>query len=241
MTHNRLRDLLSVGLIDRLDARDRMLLERRALIMTSGDQLLPFDPRGWWYAVPAATYEGLFEALDLHDRFPITLWEGTDVEELPWREGALPVCITPELDGWRLIFGNLVDVIGYDWSDWMGAVERLSAHCGEAQMFYEDNAEGTDIWVVAEKGRIRRRYTAEDDPEWIGEPLPWEHLRIDDEYFDPDHDHAEPNEGTARAAYACARLSVDPTALGPATRVRGHGWLALSAPGIGHEDLNSLV
>jgi hypothetical protein len=241
MTHDRLRELLATGLIDRLDARDKALLERRARIKASGEKPSRLEPRGWWYAVPGAAYEGVFEALELHDRFPVTLEEGADVEDMPWRRGALPVFITPELDGWRLIFGNLVDVIGYDWDEWMGAVERLSEHCGEAQMFFEDQAAGSDGWVVAEKGRIRRSYAAESDPEWVGEPLPWEDLRIDDEDFDPEYDEAEPNEGTARAAYACGRLSVDPTKIGPGTRMRGHGWLALHAPGVGYKDLDLLV
>jgi hypothetical protein len=241
MTHDRLRELLATGLIDRLDARDKALLERRARIKASGEKPSRLEPRGWWYAVPGAAYEGVFEALELHDRFPVTLEEGADVEDMPWRRGALPVFITPELDGWRLIFGNLVDVIGYDWDEWMGAVERLSEHCGEAQMFFEDQAAGSDVWVVAEKGRIRRSYAAESDPEWVGEPLPWEDLRIDDEDFDPEYDEAEPNEGTARAAYACGRLSVDPTKIGPGTRMRGHGWLALHAPGVGYKDLDLLV
>ncbi|MFD7325754.1 hypothetical protein ACFV9D_32550 [Streptomyces sp. NPDC059875] len=241
MTYGRLGDLIATGLFDHLDARDRMLLERRACIKSNGDEPFPLDPRGWWYAVPGETYEGLFDALGLHDRFPVSLDEGSEVEDLPWRKGALPTFITPELDGWRLIFGNLVDLVGIDWDDWMGAVERLSATCGVAQMFYEDSAAGADIWVVAEKGRIRRRYAAESSPEWIGEPLPWEELRVKEEGFNPEFDDAKPNEGTAGVADACGRLSVDPGEIGAATRMRGHGWLALSEPGVGHEGLNTLV
>ncbi|MFD8869580.1 hypothetical protein ACFV1F_35545 [Streptomyces sp. NPDC059590] len=241
MTNDRLRQILATGLIDRLDARDKTLLERRARTKASGEKPFRVEPRGWWYAVPGAAYEGVFEALELHDRFPVTLEEGVDVDDMPWRRGALPVFITPELDGWRLIYGNLISVVGEGWDEWMGAVERLSEHCGEAQMFFEDQAAGADIWVVAEKGRIRRRYAAESDPEWIGEPLPWEDLVVDDEDYDPEYYEAEPHEGTARAAYACGRLSVDPTKVGPGTAMRGHGWLALNAPGIGYKGLDLLV
>ncbi|MEU9117029.1 hypothetical protein AB0D04_36060 [Streptomyces sp. NPDC048483] len=241
MTHNRLSDLVAAGFIDRLTPRDKALLERRVRIKSAGTEPFPLYPRGWWYAVPGATYEGLFSALDLHDRFPVTLFEGTYVEDRPWRGSALPVFITPELDGWRLIYGNLESAIDDDWDAFMGAVERLSVHCGQAQMFYEDTAGGSDIWVVAENGRIRRRFAAESDPEWEGDPLPWEVLRADEEDFDPEYDEAEPNEGTVRAAEACGRLSVDPTAIGPATRMRGHGWLALCAADTGHEQLDMLV
>ncbi|KUM67223.1 hypothetical protein [Streptomyces curacoi] len=241
MTHSRLGELIAIGLIDRLDARDRLLLERRARLKSAGEEPFPLDPGGWWYAVPGAAYEGLFEALGLHDRFPVTLEEGAAVEDLPFRKGALPTFVTPELDGWRLIFGNLVDLVGLEWDEWMGAVERLSAYCGEAQMFYEDSAAGSDVWVVAHQGRIRRRYAAESSPEWTGDPLPEEELRIGETDFNPQADGAFPNEDMAGVSLACGRLSVDPHHIGPTTPMRDHGWLALCQPGIGHKDLNSLV
>ncbi|MDX3248169.1 hypothetical protein [Streptomyces sp. ME18-1-4] len=241
MTPGRLGDLIAIGLIDRLDAHDRMLLERRGRLKSAGEEPFPLDPRGWWYAVPGATYEGLFEALGLHDHFPVTLDEGADVEDLPFRRDALPTFITPELDGWRLIFGNLADLVGLGWDEWMGAVERLSAHCGEAQMFYEDSAAGADIWAVAHHGRIRRRYAAGSRPEWIGDPLPAEELRIGEADSDAKLDGAVPNKGMASVDQACGRLSVDPRAIGATTRMRGHGWLSLSQPGIGHKNLNALV
>ncbi|MEV8309955.1 hypothetical protein AB0P36_22020 [Streptomyces flavidovirens] len=200
-----------------------MLLARRALLKSCYETSTLVLPDSWWYAVPAKSYAGLFTALDLHDRFPVTLSEGADVAQMPHRPGAVPLFVTPELIGWRLIFGALEDVVGVDWDEWMGAAERLSAYCGEAQMFFEDEAGGSNVWVVAEQGRIRRRYAREDDPEWTGDPMPWEDLRVDDEDFDPEYDEAEPNEGTADAADACGHLSVDPTRVGAHTRIRGHG------------------
>ncbi|OEJ28452.1 hypothetical protein AR457_32265 [Streptomyces agglomeratus] len=238
---NRLDALLEAGFTDRLGERDRGLLARRALLKSCHEEPSWYLPDSWWFAVPGESYEGLFTALDLHDRFPVTLGEGADVTRLPSRRGAVPVFVTPELDGWRLICGNLEDVVGLDWDEWMEAVERLSAHCGEAQMFCEDIAGGTNIWVVAEHGRIRRRYACDGDPEWTGEPLPWEELLPDAPYFDPDSGEAEPNEGTADVAEACGHLSVDPTRIGARTTVRGHGWLALSAPGVGHQDLRGVT
>lgn len=219
MTYGRLGDVIATGLTDRLDARDRTALERRARIKAGAEEPFPLDPGGWWYAVPGETYEGLFDALGLHDRFPVTLYEGSGVEDLPWRRPALPTFVTPELDGWRLIFGNLPDVVGIDWDDWMGATERLSAACGQAQMFYEDSAGGSDVWVVAKKGVIHRRYAAENDPEWLGDP----------------------DEELEGAAEACRHLSIDPTTLGPTTRMSGCGWLALTEPDVGHEGLPALV
>ncbi|KUO02642.1 hypothetical protein [Streptomyces caeruleatus] len=241
MIENRLGALLEAGFTDRLGERDRTLLARRDLLKACYEEPAPLSSETWWYAVPGERYEGLFTALDLHDRFPVTLGEGADVALLPNRRGAYPVFVTPELDGWRLITGNLDVAVGVDWDEWMSALERLSAHCGAAQMFFEDEAGGSNIWAVAEQGRIRRRYAREDDPEWVGEPLPWEDLRVDDEDFDPEHDDAHPDEGTADALTASSHLSLDPNRVGAGTRVRGHGWLALSAPGVGHEDLGGLV
>ncbi|MFF4739902.1 hypothetical protein ACFY2W_29060 [Streptomyces sp. NPDC001262] len=43
---------------------------------------------------------------------------------------------------------------------------------------------------------------------------------------DPDHSRS----GNGFRGY----LSVDPDEVGPDTEVRGHGWLALTAPGVGH-------
>lgn len=163
------------------------------------------------------------------------------MEDLPFRGEALPTFITPELDGWRLIFGNLVDLVGFDWDEWMSAVERLSAHCGEAQMFFGDSAAGADIWAVAHHGRISRRYAAGSSPEWIGQPLPAEELRGGEADSDSKPDGGVPNEAMASVSHACARLSVDPHAIGATTRMRGHGWLSLSQPGIGHKNLDALV
>ncbi|MFJ7072241.1 hypothetical protein [Streptomyces sp. NPDC098781] len=235
---SRFRALLDTGFMDRLTAREKRVLERRADLAGAGEKAAPVDPRGWWYAVPANAYEGVFEVLGLHDRFPCTLAEGAGVEDMRHRPGAMPVFITPELDGWRLVFGNLDSVVGVDWDDWMGTVERLSSRCGQAQMFFMDDAGGSDVWVVAEQGTIRRRYAAESDPEWIGAPLAWEEPGTEGEDFDGDGLDAE---GTAGAAEACGALSVDPAEIGATTEVRAHGWLALSAPGIGHEELGVLV
>ncbi|MET9730565.1 hypothetical protein ABZZ79_07865 [Streptomyces sp. NPDC006458] len=90
------------------------------------------------------------------------------------------------------------------------------------------------MWFVAENGRVIRRYAAESDPEWEGDPLPWETLAVDDPEFDPEYDEAPANAGTTGARSACAYLSVDPGEVGPDTVTRGHGWLAVTAPGVGH-------
>ncbi|GKQ36748.1 hypothetical protein ALMP_32880 [Streptomyces sp. A012304] len=239
--------LVAGGGLDALDARDRAMIERliRVKIPHETPSLPSLDLCGWFLAVPGATYEGVFEALGLHDRRPITVRAGRAASEGAHstvvvirpdgtRISAGRVFITPELDGWRLVHGPLPHVLGEPWDGMIEAVERVSAHCGQAQLFYVDTAGGSDLWLVAEAGRVIRRYTAEDDPEWEGDPLPWETLATEDPEYDPEYDDQPPNAGTARAETACAHLSIDPGEVGPSTRVRGHGWLALTAADVGH-------
>ncbi len=241
MSESRLSALLEAGFTDRLGERDTRLLARRALLKGCGEKP-PFHlPTSWWYVVPGERYEGLFAALGLHDRVPVSFREGIEVADRPSRPGAYPVFVTPEIDGWRLIFGNLDSVVGWEWEEMMGAVERLSDRCGQAQMFFEDIAGGSDVWVVAEAGRIRRRYAQESSPEWVGEPLSWETRAVDDEDFDPEFDQAEPDEGTVGAMAACEYLSVHPSAIDTDVEIRGHGWLAVSAANVGHEGLEELA
>ncbi|MET9378200.1 hypothetical protein ABZX98_29400 [Streptomyces sp. NPDC002992] len=236
--------LVEGGGIDALDDRDQAAVER--LIRVKIPDEIPSLPSsalsGWWMAVPGASYEGVFEALGLHDRRPVTVAAGVQASEsreidVPGPDGAdLTVgraFVTPELNGWRLIFGPFdLLVVGDPWEGMIETVERLSVHCGHAQFFFLDDAGGSDVWIVAENGRVIRQYAAEGEPEWEGDPLPWETLEADGSYSDPDDSPS--NAGTMGARSACAYLSVDPDAVGPDTEVRGHGWLAVTAPGVGH-------
>ncbi|MER8037995.1 hypothetical protein [Streptomyces hydrogenans] len=239
--------LVAGGGADALDERDRAAIER--LIRVKIPHETPTAPSnelcGWWMAVPAASYEGLFTALDLHDRRPVTCAAGEaavegreiqvpDAGEADGTKSVGRVFITPELDGWRLVFGPFDLLVGDFWDGMVETVERVSAHCGQAQFFFLDDAGGSDVWLVAENGGVVRQFAAESEPEWEGDPLPWETLAVDDPEYDPDYDDAPANAGTAGARSACAQLSVDPNLVGPGTEVRGHGWLALTAPGVGH-------
>lgn len=237
--------LVAGGGADALDERDRATLERliRVKIPHETPSLPESTLSGWWLAVPGASYEGVFEALGLHDRQPVTVAAGVQAAEgqeipVPGPDGAGRTVgrafVTPELNGWRLVFGPFDLLVGDPWDGMIETVERVSARCGQAQFFFLDDAGGSDVWIVAENGRVIRQYAAESDPEWEGDPLPWETLAVDDPDFDPECDEAPPNAGTTGARSACCYLSVDPGQVGPDTEMRGHGWLALTAPGVGH-------
>ncbi|MFE1949294.1 hypothetical protein ACFW9D_02360 [Streptomyces sp. NPDC059524] len=245
--------LLEGGGLDALDERDRTLLERLVNAkLPGGVGGLP-SPQlsGWWLAVPGATYEGVFDALGLHDRRPVTVAAGVaaaygDELLIPTpddpRRGVGRAFVTPELDGWRLVFGLFELLVGDDhWNDMIETVERVSEACGHAQLFYVDGAEGSDLWFVAEDGLVIRRYAAYSDPEWEGDPLPWEDLAMNEPGFDPESEEADPEAGTAGARTACAYLSVDPELVGAGTVVRGHGWLAVTAPDVGHGPFPGLL
>lgn len=235
--------LVAGGGVDALDDRDRAVVERlmRVKILDETPRLPSSTLSAWWMAVPGASYEGVFEALGLHDRRPVTVAAGVQASEsreiqVPGPDGAVRtvgrVFVTPELNGWRLVFGPFELLVGEPWDGMVETVERVSVHCGQAQFFFLDDAGGSDIWMVAEKGRVIRQYAAEGDPEWEGDPLPWETLAVDEPGFNPEYDEA--NAGTTGARSACGYLSVDPGEVGPDTEVRGHGWLALTEPGVGH-------
>ncbi|MDI3406170.1 hypothetical protein [Streptomyces cavernicola] len=248
--------LMEVGGLDALDERDRTLVERLVRGKIPGEVPELPSPRlsGWWTAVPGATYEGVFDALGLHDPRPVTVAAGVAAamgrtirapgSETPERAVGR-VFVTPELDGWRLVFGQFDLLVGDDHFDGMiHTVERLSRACGRAQLFFLDDAGGADLWFVAEDGLVIRRYAAESVPEWEGTPLPWETLAVDDPDFDDEFDElddVEPDAGTAGARAACGHLSVDPDLVGADTVVRGHGWLAVTAPNVGHGPFPGLL
>lgn len=242
--------LLEGAGLDGLDERDRALVERLVRVKIPGE--IPDLPSpqlcSWWLAVPGAAYEGLFEVLGLHDARPVTVTAGVAAaygEEIPVPGDPDRVAgrafVTPELDGWRLVYGSYGLLFGNDyWNGMTDALERLSTVCGQAQLFYVDEAGGADMWFVAEDGLVIRQYVAESDPEWEGEPLPWEVRAVDD----PDSgagDDVDPDAGTDGARTACGFLSVDPDLVGRRTVVRGHGWLAVTEPDVGHGPFPGLL
>ncbi|MGW1411081.1 hypothetical protein [Streptomyces sp. NPDC002403] len=65
-------------------------------------------------------------------------------------------------------------------------LSRLSAACGQAQFYCQDEHSDSMTWSVALNGVPRRRYWRNEHPEWRGEPMDWEEPLTDDS----DYDHA---------------------------------------------------
>lgn len=235
-----LRWLASVGGADALAPADRAAVERlvriKLLEETPGDL-----PAGSWLAVPRAEVEDTVGALGLHDPRPVTTAMGVSAavheENSLEHHGAdgtatteYRVFITPEFDGWRLVYGS--DYLNDNWAQ---AVEKLSARCREAHFYAVDDQNGARVWWVAENGQDKRGYRTYADPEWVGEPLEFERDLMqdeDDELYDPE-EAEEYAEGVRDPEEAASWISIQPTAVEVLDRV-GHGWLAVTSPDVGH-------
>ncbi|TRV80979.1 hypothetical protein FKN01_04335 [Streptomyces sp. 130] len=228
--------LIEGGGLDALDAHDRTLVERLVRVKLPGNVRATPDTQlsAWWLAVPGTAYEGVFEALGLHDPRPVPVQTGVAAamcaaipapsEEDPSRFVSRTF-VTPELDGWRLVFGQFPQFFGRDaWRGMTETVERVSVACGQAQLFFVDDAGGADFWFVAKDGRLVDLYTGEDDLD-----------EEDEEEEDDEEDCEAPDDVTGGVREACGDLSVDLDLVGVFdTVVRGHGWLAVTAPDVGH-------
>lgn len=234
--------LAMIGGEAELDRRDVSALERLVRIKVAEDTPDTREglPEYRWMAVPGDSYEGLFEAMGLHDRRPCTIAMGLSameddeavVQDADGTERTVyRVFVTPELDGWRLIYCHTpLWEMKWDINELLG---RISAACGEAQFFFQDDHSDSMVWVVAQNGAIRRSYWRYGEPEWTGEPMDWEEPLT----ADPDHapEGYEPNatrESSVDSA-ACS-LSLSPAGVDETTLMEGHGWLAVTEEGVGH-------
>ncbi|MGO4458154.1 hypothetical protein AB4039_12730 [Streptomyces sp. M-16] len=237
MRRHALHALALIGAGDELSDRDRRALERLVRIKLPTDRPLDHHCPYVWIAVPAATYEGVFDALGLHDRIPATMAMGMSAVEHDTAVTTGPdgeettVCrafVTPEFDGWRMVFGGPV----------AGCAEEevlawVSAHCGQAHFYFRDAYDDQHGWAIAEQGRVIRSYQTYREPAWTGDPLPWETPQTEDEYWEPGL--YEPNASCEANANAVAEtVTVDPEEIDENTPMSGHGWLAVTAPGVGN-------
>lgn len=239
--------LALVGGMDQFDGRDRHALERLVRMKTGHDTLGSLPDR-CWLAVSGAQYEGLFDVMGLHDRIPCTIAMGLSAMENDTAVVTDPdgtkrtghrVFVTPELAGWRLIYADTpLGSMTWDVGDLLG---RLSAVCGQAQFYYQDAHSDSMIWWVAIDGMTHRRYWRYGDPEWLGEPMDWEQPLTDHPDCDPDDGHEPDATMETDVSSAAHALSVDPFMVGSDTTLRGHAWLAITRPDMGHDAFAGVV
>ncbi|HEY3501286.1 MAG TPA: HEAT repeat domain-containing protein [Actinocatenispora sp.] len=204
-----------------LDPADQALVRRLIRIRAPRETPEPFEPDGQWYAVPTADQPAVLDALDLSDPMPVTMRLGRAAASTGYVLGGRVAYVTPVLDGWTLVFV------------WDGEFEdrtvALSRRFGAAHAYLHwDDYHGSGFasgWCVAERGRIVRCYVHQDEAYEVGDPLPAEQGRLL-----PHHD-APYDADVCHTPSIAARISVDPTALGPHTRVSGQPVMALTADG----------
>ncbi len=238
-----LRALLEVRGEGGLDSRDRQAIERLVrikLLREKQDRVtLPRETR--WLAFPADQLEGAVGALGLHDLRPATTVMGVAATtvakdsidtEAPdgGQVGAFRVFITPEFKGWRLVYGDsFLDAVGGP-----ELAERISERCGEGHFYSIDTYHDANVWWIARNGRVVRGHSTYADPEWVGDPLPFELTYIeadaDDPFLDPDLIERY-SEGVTDPDMVALKLSVEPGRMRPAA-MRGHGWLATTHPAV---------
>ncbi|MFH8571290.1 hypothetical protein [Streptomyces sp. NPDC017993] len=230
-----------------LSERDIKAVERLVRIKLVDES--PEDlPVGRWLAVTNAQVDDILQALGLVDARPATVEMGIcaavdlensiDFDDVNSQDGrAYRVFITPQFDGWRLIYGD--EYINDHWSE---AVRKLSARCGEAHFYMVDDFDGANVWWVAQQGEDRRGFRTYGEPEWVGAPMPFERtLMVDEEdpLYDPD-EHGDYAEGVTDPENVASWISIPPTTISIAEKV-GHGWIAVSHREVPHERFKGAI
>jgi hypothetical protein len=215
-----------------LDPVDRRAVERLVRIKLLSERPVTLPPESRWMAFPADQLDAVVSALGLHDLRAATVVMGlaateaasshdsVEIETSPGEKAeAYRVFITPRFGKWRLMYGNsLLDAFGGDY-----LAEKASEHCGEAHFYSIDTFHAANAWGVARNGATVRRHATWGDPEFEGEPLPFETDYIEGRiWIDPSQ---ASTQGVTDANVAARHLSVD-VGLMPASETHGHGWLA---------------
>ncbi|MFC7308669.1 hypothetical protein ACFQVC_31190 [Streptomyces monticola] len=132
---------------------------------------------------------------------------------------------TLPIRNWRLLWGNsfLDELSGFTLAD------TLSRHCGEAHFYSVDPYNEAENWYVSRDGHLVRSFSTYADPQFVGDPLPFE-VKYRDESEDP-REAAEFAEGCPYTSTAAGNLSLQPGYI-PAARAQGHGWLATTHPDV---------
>ncbi|MFJ9692137.1 hypothetical protein [Kitasatospora sp. NPDC101183] len=204
-----------------------------------------------WIAVRTGDQDALLDLLGLTDPEPVTFTLGSSVADADGHDGAdgppfpqyARVYVTPELDGWTLLLGRWCSPIDAERTEEVARICReLSARYGSAQAYFHGAQNDGSAWLVAEDGVILRRAASEEyyeegeeEAEEIGDPLPAERLELARLAAEFDGEDLEFEWGFAQLDMArklAAALSIDPYGVGPATRVRGRGVLALTPYGV---------
>ncbi|MGW1211873.1 hypothetical protein ACWD5F_19835 [Streptomyces sp. NPDC002499] len=198
-----------------------------------------------WLAIETVEQAEVVKALGL-----------TDVKEIPWADGAVlidevahdeeepfsTVVVTPPIRGWTLAIGPYFGLPYPQQTEHITDLCReLSVRFGKAQLFFHSEQNDGEAWLIAEGGRILRRWISEYPSLALGDPLGIERRLLDaygitgkPEDLDPGSDLAgdwAATWGDCWATTVAEESSVDPTTV--ANPGSTHVMLAAVAPRIG--------
>ncbi|MGW1667274.1 hypothetical protein [Streptomyces sp. NPDC002324] len=178
-----------------------------------------------WLAVATVDQAELVKTLGLMDARETTWADGVELidevahdEEEPFST----VVVTPPVQGWTLVVGPY---FGLSYPQQTAHVtdlcRKLSAHFGKAQLFFHSEQNDGEAWLIAERGRILRRWISEYPELALGEPFGVERRLLDaygitgkPEDLAPDSDLAgdwAATWGDCWATTVAEENSVDPT------------------------------
>ncbi|WP_327748615.1 hypothetical protein [Streptomyces europaeiscabiei] len=178
-----------------------------------------------WLAVATVDQAELVKTLGLMDVRETTWADGVELidevahdEEEPFST----VVVTPPMQGWTLVVGPY---FGLSYPQQTVHVtdlcRKLSAHFGKAQLFFHSEQNDGEAWLIAERGRILRRWISEYPELALGEPFGVERRLLDaygitgrPEDLAPDSDLAgdwAATWGDCWATTVAEENSVDPT------------------------------
>lgn len=184
-----------------------------------------------WLAIETVDQAEVVKALGL-----------TEVQETSWAEGVAlidevahdgeepfsTVVVTPPMQGWTLVVGPYFGLPHTQQTAHVTNLCRdLSAVFGKAQLFFHSEQNDGEAWLIAEGGRILRRWISEYPELAMGEPFGVERRLLDaygitgkPEDLDPDSDLAgdwAATWGDCWATTVAEESSIDPTSAAAGT------------------------
>ncbi len=241
--------LLYLGGEAALDPVDVAILQRLIRIKAAHDMPYAFDTCfNSWLTVPGGDQRGIMDVLGLTDAIPATYAFGETLlchlaHGGPDRDEEFDhVFISPELNGWTVVRGPSCNI--YRSPRLATWAEQLSERYGQAQAYFFDPRSGSDAWLVADGGRILRRYCNEEPQTSFGDPLPFEQRWLDHHGLpappeqlvgDVAFEEALADyEADCNALELAAALSIDPVWTGWPTQlhVRGNALIARTDAGV---------
>jgi hypothetical protein len=227
-----------------LDVQDLSVLRRLIRIKAARDVPYAFDACfNSWLTVRGGDQRGIMRVLGLTDSVPASYALGeTLVCHLSQggpdgQENFAHVFISPQLNGWTVVRGPSCDPDGCPQAaSWAG---RLSQEYGRAQAYFFGSQNDGDAWLVAEAGRIVRRYSNNQPETSLGDPLPIERRWLDHHGLSAPPEQLQDDEAFLEWALNCsapavaADLSIDPVWTGwpDEVQVQGHALIARTGAG----------